>query len=191
MADIVPYIAPSATLVVGLSVAYIAWQQWQLERSKLRLDLFDRRYKVFDATRKFLAVIVRDSRFEDSQLFEFEVGTSDAEFLFASDVVDYLAEIRRRANDMRTHQKVHAPMPEGDYCSRHVQAEHDQLQWLGDQLTAMTKTFRPYLGFSQRKMSLFYYDIHSHQSDCGAMPDRIGCRRSRDGAPIIVCERHH
>ena len=69
MATLIPYLAPAATLIVGLSVAFIAWQQWQLARNKLRLDLFDRRYKVFEATRRFLAVILRDARFEDSQLF--------------------------------------------------------------------------------------------------------------------------
>ena len=145
MVEIIPYLAPSATLIVGLSVAYIAWQQWQVARSKLRLDLFDRRYKVFEATRKFLAVILRDARFEDSQLFEFYAGTSDAEFLFGSEVVDYLAEIRKRSLDMRLHQKLYEPLPVGDERSRHVQAQHDQLVWLGDQLTAMSKTFRPYL----------------------------------------------
>lgn len=151
MAEIIPYLAPSATLIVGLSVAFIAWQQWQVARSKLRLDLFDRRYKVFEATRKFLAVVLRDARFEDSHLFEFYAGTSDAEFLFGSEVVDYLTEIRKRALDMRTHQKVYEPLPVGPERSRHVQAEHDQLVWLGDQLTAMSKSFRPYLGFSHAK----------------------------------------
>ena len=152
MVEIIPYLAPSATLIVGLSVAYIAWQQWQVARSKLRLELFDRRYKVFEATRKFLAVILRDARcFEDSQLFEFNAGTSDAEFLFGSEVVDYLAEIRKRSLDMRFHQKLYEPLPVGDERSRHVQAHHDHLVWLADQLTAMSKTFRPYLGFSHVK----------------------------------------
>ena len=94
----------------------------------------------------------RDARFfEDSQLFEFNAGTSDAEFLFGSEVVDYLAEIRKRSLDMRLHQKLYEPLPVGDERSRHVQAHHDHLVWLADQLTAMSKTFRPYLGFSHVK----------------------------------------
>jgi len=129
-------------------VAFIAWQQWQVASSKLRLDLFDRRYKVYDATRKFLACIVRDASFTDAQLLEFYGGTSDAEFLFGPEVVDYIAVIRKRALGMRTHQKVYEPLPVGDERSRHVQSEHDELLWLGEQLTAMTKTFTPYLGFS-------------------------------------------
>jgi len=139
---------PITTLIVGLAVVFIAWRQWQVARNKLRLDLFDRRYKVYDATKKFLAAILRDATFTDSQLFEFYAGTSDTEFLFSSDVVDYLAQIRKRALDMRLHQKTYEPMPVGDERSRHVQAEHDELLWLTNQLTAMTKIFTPYLGFS-------------------------------------------
>lgn len=90
-------------------------------------------------------------RFEDSQLFEFYAGTSDAEFLFDSAVVDYLEQVRKRAVNMRTHQRVYEDMPVGDERSRHVQAEHDDLVWLTDQLTAMTQVFSPYLSFSHVK----------------------------------------
>src|SRR5207248_6642929 len=128
---------------------YIAWQQWQIARNKLRLDLFDRRYKVYDATRKFLGTILREATFADAQLFEFSGGTSDAEFLFEPDVVAYLTQIRNRAIDMRAHQHTFAPMPVGEERSRHVHAEHDELLWLTHQLTDMTKVFSPYLSFSR------------------------------------------
>jgi hypothetical protein len=136
-----------ATLFLSVAVVVIAWQQWRVADNKLRLDLFDRRYKVYDATRKFLAVIVRDTTFTDSQLFEFYGGKSDTEFLFRSEVVDYLAQIRKRALDMRLHQQEFEPLPVGADRSRRVQAHHDELSWLSDQLTAMTPVFAPYLGF--------------------------------------------
>ena len=141
----------AATLVVACAVAYVAWQQWQIARHRLRLDLFDRRYKVYDATRKFLSIILREARFEEAQLFEFYAGTSDTEFLFDSAVVDYLEQVRKRAVHMRTAQRVYEHMPVGDERSRHVQAEHDDLLWLTDQLTAMSKVFSPYLAFSHVK----------------------------------------
>ena len=144
-----------ATLFLSIAVVVIAWQQWRVAQNKLRLDLFDRRYKVFDATRKFLAVIMRDATFQDSQLFEFYAGTSDAEFFFKAAVVDYLSQIRHRALDMRTGQQVYEHMPVGDERSRHVQAAHDQLLWLSEQITAMTKVFAPYLDFSRIKLSAF------------------------------------
>lgn len=41
MAALIPYLAPAATLIVGLSVAFIAWHQWRVARNKLRMDLFE------------------------------------------------------------------------------------------------------------------------------------------------------
>jgi hypothetical protein len=143
-----------ATLFLSFAIVVIAWQQWRIADNKLRLDLFDRRYKVYDATRKFLAVIMREATFADSQLFEFYAGTSDAEFLFGADVVDYLGQIRKRALHMRTAQQLFEPLPVGDERSRHVLAAHDDLSWLSDQITAMTEVFTPYLGFANVRSRL-------------------------------------
>ena len=129
-------------------VASIAYQQWRVARNKLRLDLFDRRYKVYESTRKFLSVIFREARFEDSDLFTFFAGTSDAEFLFDSSVVKYLDQIRNRALDMRTHQKKYELMPVGEERSKHIEAELIELNWLTSQLREMSKVFVPYLGFA-------------------------------------------
>ena len=107
--------------------------------------------QVYEATRKFLSIILREARFEETQLFEFYAGTSDAEFLFDSAVVAYLEQLRKRAVHMRTAQRVYEHMPVGDERSRHVQNEHDDLVWLTDQLTAMSKVFSPYLAFSHVK----------------------------------------
>jgi len=140
------------TLFLSFAVVIIAWQQWRVADTKLRLDLFDRRYKIYDATKKFLAVIIREATFTDSQLFEFNAGTSVAEFLFEADLVAYLGQIRKRALHMRTAQQLFEPLPVGDERSRHVQAAHDDLSWLSDQITAMTKTFTPYLGFANVRL---------------------------------------
>jgi hypothetical protein len=140
------------TLVLGVAVAVVAWLQWWVALNKLRLDLFDRRYKVYDATRKFLAGIFRDGKFTNSELFEFYAGTSDAEFLFGADVVEHLAQIRKRALHMQTAQTLYEPMPVGDERSLHVKAAHDDVLWLTDQITAITKTFAPYLGFANIRL---------------------------------------
>lgn len=136
-----------ATLFLSIAVVVIAWQQWRVADNKLRLDLFDRRYKVYDATRKFLDMTIGEE-YTDSRLVEFNIGTSDAEFLFEAEVVKYIHEIRRRAVHLWTAQKLFERLPVGDERSRHVQAAHDDRLWLIDQTTAMSKTFAPYLGFA-------------------------------------------
>ena len=143
------------TLFLSVAVAVIAWQQWRVADNRLRLDLFDRRYKVYDATRKFLATILRDANFTDSQLFEFYAGTSDAEFLFGADVTEHLEKIRKRAVHLQTAQKIYDPLPVGEERSKHVQAAHDDLLWLTDQITSISKTFAPYLGFTNVRLRVW------------------------------------
>jgi hypothetical protein len=139
------------TLFLSLAVVIIAALQWRVADNKLRLDLFDRRYRVYDATRKFLAAVInREATSTDSPLNEFNIGTSDAEFLFRADVVEYLAEIRKHAVRLRiTRQALERPQKlSDDELSRHAHAEEDDLSWLIDQTTAITKAFAPYLGFA-------------------------------------------
>lgn len=47
-ADIVGKLGP---LLIGIFVAFIAWRQWVTQHSKLRLDLFDRRYEIWEGFR--------------------------------------------------------------------------------------------------------------------------------------------
>jgi hypothetical protein len=138
------------TLFLSLTVVIIAGLQWRAADNKLRLDLFDRRYKVYDATRNFVAIIIKEATFTDSQLVDFNIGTSDAKFLFGPDVEAYLAEIRKRAVHMRTARQLLEKQQVSDEneLSRHTRAEYDDLLWLCEQITAMTKNFAPYIGFA-------------------------------------------
>ncbi len=138
-----------ATVFLGIVASWIAVQQLRLARHRFRLDLFDRRYKIFDATRSFLSVILREATFKDSNLFEFYAGTSDTEFFFGPEIVAYLFDIRKRALDMRLSQKKYERLPVGEERSRLVDAEHQEAAWLNDQIVAITVVFRPYLSFSK------------------------------------------
>jgi hypothetical protein len=86
-----------AGVVIGAVITYVLQkrlldkqlaEQGRIASERLRLDLFDRRYKVFKVTRKFLATILEKASFETRELAEFSLATSDAEFLFGRDIVD-------------------------------------------------------------------------------------------------------
>jgi hypothetical protein len=84
---------------------------------------------------------------------DFNAGTSNAEFLFDSDVVDYIQLIRSQAAHMETAHNLSEN--ERDEAERILNIEKfgaDRL-WLVEQVQsgAMTKTFAPYLGFANIK----------------------------------------
>jgi hypothetical protein len=145
------YLSAAATFVVGLSISVIAYQQWVLARHKFRLDLFDRRYKVYDATVKFVATIYAHANFTDEDLHEFNLGTMDAVFLYPKPIKEYLEKIRARALHMRLFGNQSENMPVGDKRSKIVKENHDEFVWLTDQLLALPDLFSPYLGFQSAK----------------------------------------
>ena len=153
---------PAATFFVGVVLAVIAFLQFKVAHDKLRLELFDRRYKVFAATKKFLVVIMRHARFQDKDLFEFYADTADAEFLFDKDVLEYLKQIAHRAIDMDSYRQTFDPLPVGEERSSWVHKEHVEMVWLTHQLTDMSKVFAPYLSYAKIK-STFLEDFINQQ----------------------------
>jgi hypothetical protein len=151
--DYFALLLPLATFFLSVAVGIVALLQWRLAHNKLRLDLFDRRYKIYEATSKFVDAIVNDSAHDvDSHLNDFNAGTSNAEFLFDTDVLNYIQQVRTHAVGMRTACVLYESQPEGDERTRNVQRYEADLLWLIEQSTAMTKTFAPYLGFSNVKI---------------------------------------
>jgi hypothetical protein len=142
----------SVTVFLSLAVVTIAALQWRVARNKLRLDLFDRRYKVYEATQKFVDSINNDPEHVESYLNDFSVGTSNAEFLFDADVLQYIKLVRERAVDMLTARKLYEAEQDSEERTRNVQKYAADHAWLIEQATAMTKTFAPYLGFQNVKI---------------------------------------
>ncbi len=70
--------------------AWIAYQQWRLGQNKLKLDLFDRRFVVYEGARSLLRTIFTSGRVKDEDLFAFLDATSTAKWLFNSEVDNYL-----------------------------------------------------------------------------------------------------
>lgn len=145
------FLTPAATLIVGLSISAIAYQQWALARHKFRLDLFEKRYKVYEAAGRFLSIILSLAEFNDEDLRAFTIGTGDAVFLYPKHITDYIHQIRCRAIDMRTYQKKFEHLPGGEERSKLVDQNHNELKWLNEQMTKLPAVFAPFLGFASVK----------------------------------------
>ena len=141
------------TLVVGIAVVIVAWLQWSVALNKLRLDLFDRRYKVYDAAKKFILQVLRDWNFDDSALVEFDAGTSDAEFLFDDDVVLFLRQTRELAWQTRDCRRL-LEHKQGDERTDLAKIGDASFAWITEQFSTnkFTAVFNPYLGFANVRL---------------------------------------
>jgi hypothetical protein len=60
-----------------VSAVFPSRLQWRFADNKLRVDLFDRRYKIYEATRKFLVRMLGETRFDQLHFFAFHADTAD------------------------------------------------------------------------------------------------------------------
>lgn len=153
--DYITTFLPIATFALSVAVVCVAWAQWRVARNKLRLDLFDRRWKIYEATSKFVNAINNDSGNVVAYLNDFNAGTRNAAFLFDSDVVDYIQLVREHAVDMHTaHTLFENERNDEAERKRNVERFASERKWLIAQVQsggALTKTFAPYLGFANIK----------------------------------------
>jgi hypothetical protein len=70
----------------------IARQQKIINKQKLDFDRFDRRLKVYDELRKFIAISL-DGKTTGKDLIDFHRNISDVHFIFDDDIIKYLNEV--------------------------------------------------------------------------------------------------
>src|ERR1700722_14950247 len=84
--------AAFVTLIIGASAAGIAYRQYEVARAKLKLDLFEKRYAIFQQTWEILSGVVRNgTRAENYGLATpFNNFLPQAAFLFGEPIKRYL-----------------------------------------------------------------------------------------------------
>ncbi len=135
-------------VVIAAIVAYIAWQQHKTNRDKLRLDLYDRRFKVFDRVKIFVTDVFLEQRVSEEQLGQYRGATAEATFLFKDDILEYLKDVTKKAYEL---QRVNRAIKTNLSQEKHRQATDNQrvlLKWFGAQSAGgCVKRFKEYLRF--------------------------------------------
>jgi hypothetical protein len=143
-----------AVPVIAAVGAWVAIQQMRIARIKLQHDLYDRRYAVFQAVRRFLDEALANQLVSSETLRAFVLGTSDAEFLLPDDLAEYLARMRERA---RTAQSIYMVMPAllpgSQQLADASRAANEHMQWLGEQVEGLSARFRPSLKLDKQSRS--------------------------------------
>ena len=85
-----------ALLVIPVVGALIAYKQWLIAAAKLNLDLYDRRFAVFEAARTLLLGVLQNGVTFSKDLNAFHVGIADAGFLLNDDIEKYFDQLSKK-----------------------------------------------------------------------------------------------
>jgi hypothetical protein len=124
--------APAAfvTIVIGSMAAYIAYRQYKVSHAKLKLDLFEKRCEIYLQAAVFLTQLAAFGPPDDDRAIPiFRGKTGAAEFLFDTDLNDFLREAALKAGLAR------------------AQRDHVK-KWAEDEMVGLALRFKPYMMLS-------------------------------------------
>ena len=138
---------------IGAYAAWIARQQLEINRYRVKLDLYNRRWKAYEIFTQYVAVAIKDLNPMPREIQAFARATRQAEFLFRADIKDYRKTMIQHSTALHKWREMHRDAgqeqpPSYDH-KKVVQGEQDETEWFAAQPDAMVKKFEPYLDLSR------------------------------------------
>jgi hypothetical protein len=136
-----------ALIVISCLGSWIAFKQARIAAAKLNLDLYDRRFKIFDAARNLVSNAIKQSYIPKTAIIAFNLDVSDAVFLFGMDVEEYLEKLQAKAVELyHIGEKLDLMRERGQPNSEKVAEElAEQIIKFAEEYDNMVVVFKPYL----------------------------------------------
>jgi hypothetical protein len=140
---------PTATLSLGITTllvtGYIAIQQWITAKNKLRIDVFDRRLPVFEATMRLTEIVVSKENITLEEVQEFAFATKGVQFLFNRKLKDYCENLYKEAFAVHKGKLRIDSLAEGEERDEITAIWQQQRVWFNDQRKEIPKRFARFL----------------------------------------------
>ncbi len=141
------------TPVIAVIAVYIAYQQWQTNRRRLELDLYERRLHVYQAVSQFIYKVLTGFSPELQDISDLRRNTFEADFLFGADIRDYVRSLDTHARDLwEWNEMCHngtRPMPENYNHHDVVEGKNRESKWFIQQPEAAYRIFVKYLNVAR------------------------------------------
>ena len=137
------------TPVIAVIAVYIAYQQWQTNQQRLKIDLYDRRLSVYKAVTKYLNAGLRTLHPTLEDLSEFHRSTAEADFLFGPDIRKYLDDLYKHGVRLQRWKEEYRDGNQvwpADYeHQKVVEGKTKESIWFTEQHEAALRQFKKYL----------------------------------------------
>lgn len=134
------------TAAVAVLVAIITWGQWVTNRARLRHELFDRRYAVYEQIAGFIAEILISGSVPKGEPEGFSRRTKTAYFAFScdNDVKLLIKDIYQKAVELHALEATLESLRD-DERKKNVEAQRAVKNWFEETLGSLETRFEKYL----------------------------------------------
>ena len=144
--------AAIVALLIGVVAGAIAWRQAKIAGAKLKLDLFERRFKLYIELRDFLAYSSGEgiASTDLTHLGMIHTAATSAHFLFGAEVGRYFDEARMQAIALRQAMRAVQAIDPGDPRRAAAEAKVTELLgWFESQLQGLRSRFAKFMDFEK------------------------------------------
>ncbi len=138
------------TPIIAIIALYIAYQQYLINKRKLRLDLYEKRFIIFKETKNFLLKIIQDEKIATTELQIFIFSTKESRFLFENDISNLIENIVKNSKEL-SHLVAYFQIknPSATQTENYEKAEikMNLSNWFTLQYDNIEYTFEKYLDF--------------------------------------------
>ncbi|MEM9818681.1 MAG: hypothetical protein AAF827_20040 [Cyanobacteria bacterium P01_D01_bin.6] len=149
--DVIVKLTPAfITLIVGSFGSWIAFSQYQTNKDKLQLDLFEKRLEAYEKVQEYFRHLVREASVTDEAFSLLAEARYKSIFLFDQDIVDHIDDILEKSKEMRIiNLKLFgkSPLPVGQERSLLVERDSNLLDWNFEQMKDSPQRYSKYLKF--------------------------------------------
>ena len=172
MNEAIQFLKAGLTLVTGVTAVvgcWIAIRQFQIKELDLRLARYDKRFKVYQALKDFIADVIDNPKISPDAVRCFDIATNEASFLFEDDICDYLILVRQRSQEvghlsLEIEENLSANREMNERRSQLVRQKQESLNWFFDQFSASKKKFESYLSVRDKNSSCCSCDSNGKES---------------------------
>lgn len=142
-------ISAALTPIIAISVTYIAYKQYKIDKDNLRLALYERRFNVYQSLKQVLAEASIGGNITTNTLWDFLAITEESEFFFGNEISEYLRNIHLKSIDLiKLKKKLEEISPPIDDERLRITTEHNELvKWFSNQDKIAKDLFLKYLSF--------------------------------------------
>lgn len=119
------------TPVIAILGSIIAIMQYRINKARLRYELFDRKYEIFEATKTFLSSVITHGKTINDDRIIFLRNTKGSFVFYKKDITEYLYTLHKKSLALN----LHASKSEHD-------AECEVLKWFGEQIENIDEVFK-------------------------------------------------
>jgi len=155
--DILTIFSSASPGILGLATLLVSWRQYATSNEQVRIELFDKRFKVYFAAKRFAATVVRENKVENDDFYEFRRDTSESTFLFPQGIQKLLRSIHEAANKKRTYRRKSDHMMNmsgpSEETSQIIDDEERETLKLQELLESLEEEFMPFLDFREFRIN--------------------------------------